>query len=87
MAITKGVKQLWKEAMAEVTTVEAADAVAFQGNDDYVFVDIRDVRELGRAGIIPGAVHAPRGMLEYWVDPESPYYKDIFGEDKTFVLF
>ena len=87
MAITKGVKQLWKEAMAEVTTVEAADAVKMHGNDDYVFMDIRDVRELGREGVIPGAIHTPRGMLEYWVDPDSPYYKDIFGEDKTFVLF
>lgn len=87
MAITKGVKQLWKEAMAEVTTVEAGEAVALQNNDDYVFLDIRDVRELGREGVIPGALHTPRGMLEYWVDPESPYYKDIFGEDKTFVLF
>ena len=87
MAVTKGVKQLWKEAMAEVTTVEAADAVALQDNDDYVFLDIRDVRELGREGVIPGALHTPRGMLEYWVDPESPYYKDIFGKDKTFVLF
>ena len=87
MAITKGVKQLWKEAMAEVTTVEAADAVKMHGNDDYVFMDIRDVRELGREGVIPGALHTPRGMLEFWVDPDSPYYKDIFGEDKTFVLF
>ena len=52
-----------------------------------VFVDIRDVRELERDGMIPGAVHAPRGMLEFWVDPDSPYYKPVFGEDKTFVLY
>jgi len=52
-----------------------------------VFVDIRDVRELEREGMIPGAFHAPRGMLEFWVDPESPYYKDIFGSGKTFILY
>ena len=49
-------------------------------------VDIRDVRELDRDGMIPGALHAPRGMLEFWVDPESPYFKEIFGEDKKFVF-
>jgi len=52
-----------------------------------VFVDIRDVRELEREGMIPGAFHAPRGMLEFWVDPESPYYKPVFTADKTFILY
>ena len=54
---------------------------------DVQFVDLRDVRELQREGKIPGAFHAARGMLEFWVDPESPYYKDVFGEDKTFVFY
>jgi len=54
---------------------------------DVVFVDIRDVRELEREGMIPGAFHAPRGMLEFWVDPDSPYYKEIFGSGKTFILY
>ena len=87
MAITKGVKKLWEEAMAEVTTIDATEAVSLHNSDDHVFLDIRDVRELGREGIIPDALHTPRGMLEYWVDPDSPYYKPIFGKDKTFVLF
>jgi rhodanese-related sulfurtransferase len=52
-----------------------------------VFVDIRDVRELEREGMIPNALHAPRGMLEFWVDPDSPYYKPIFGEGKKLVLY
>ena len=56
------------------------------GKPDVVIVDIRDPREIQREGRIPGSFHAPRGMLEFWVDPESPYHKPIFAEDKTFVI-
>lgn len=87
MAVKKGVKQLWEEAMAEVTTIDSETALALKKNDEAIFVDIRDVRELQREGMIPDAMHAPRGMLEYWVDPESPYYKEEFGSDKQFVLY
>jgi len=52
-----------------------------------VFVDLRDIRELEREGRMPGAFHCPRGMLEFWIDPESPYHKPVFGEDKRFVFF
>jgi len=85
--ITTGIKQLVDEAMAEVVTLEVEEAIGRHGDDDVVFVDIRDVRELGREGVVPGAVHAPRGMLEFWVDPESPYHKEVFGQDKTYVFF
>ncbi len=85
--LKKGVKQLWEEAMAEVTTISPEEAIALYGKEDVVFVDIRDVRELAREGLIPEAVHAPRGMLEYWVDPESPYFKPVFSEDKNVVLY
>ncbi len=54
---------------------------------DVLFVDIRDIRELERVGTIPGAFHAPRGMLEFWVDPESPYYKDTFDQNRKIILF
>ena len=84
--IKVGYKQLMAEAEAEVSHVSAADAMALLGRDDVVIVDIRDVRELQREGRIPGSFHAPRGMLEFWVDPESPYHKPIFAEDKTFVI-
>lgn len=85
--LKKGVKQLWEEAMAEVTTISPEEAMALHGQENVVFVDIRDVRELAREGLIPEAVHAPRGMLEYWVDPESPYFKPVFSEDKNVVLY
>ena len=84
--IVIGHKQLMAEAEAQVNHVSAAGAMAMLGRDDVVIVDIRDVRELQREGKIPGAFHAPRGMLEFWVDPASPYFKPVFGEDKTFVI-
>lgn len=85
--ITKGVKQLVEEADAEIETVSLEDAKSLLEDDSVVFVDIRDVRELDREGMIPGAYHAPRGMLEFWVDPDSPYHKDIFASGKKFLLY
>ena len=87
MPITKGSKQLVSEARTRICTVSLEQAQARLGSPDAVFVDIRDVRELEREGMIPGAFHAPRGMLEFWVDPESPYYKEIFGSGKEFILY
>ena len=85
--ITKGVKQLVAEANREIETVPIADAKKLLEDDGVMFVDIRDVRELDRDGMIPGAFHAPRGMLEFWVDPDSPYYKDAFGSGKKYLLY
>ena len=84
--ITHGYKELMAQAEAEVESIAAFDALALHKRDDVVIVDIRDIRELEREGRIPGSFHAPRGMLEFWVDPESPYHKPIFAEDKTFIL-
>jgi len=84
--ITLGYKQLMKAAAAEVDEVTAQEALAMKG-DDVVIVDIRDIRELERDGRIPGSYHAPRGMLEFWVDPESPYYKAVFAKGKTLILY
>ena len=81
--ISKGVKQLVKEANALIETISVADAKALVDDDGVQLVDIRDVRELERDGTIPGAFHAPRGMLEFWVDPDSPYYKEVFGSGKS----
>jgi rhodanese-related sulfurtransferase len=87
MALTKGCKQLVAEANALIRTIPTAEAIARLGDANTVFVDLRDVRELEREGMIPGAFHAPRGMLEFWVDPESPYFKEIFGSGKEFVFY
>lgn len=78
--------QMVAEARARIKEVETADLIAMLDNDDVVVVDIRDIRERQRSGFIPGSVHAPRGMIEFWVDPESPYYKPVFGQAKRYVF-
>jgi rhodanese-related sulfurtransferase len=86
-AMKKSVKSMVDDAMEVITTYSVDDARDLHGRDDVQFIDIRDVRELEREGVIPGAFHAPRGMLEFWVDPASPYHKPMFMQDKQFVLF
>jgi rhodanese-related sulfurtransferase len=85
--ITKGFKALVAEANSKIETIPTEAAKALVGKDDVVLVDLRDPRELEREGKIPGAFHCPRGMLEFWIDPESPYHKPVFAEDKKFVFF
>ncbi len=89
MPITKGFRALVDEATAQITTYTVDQVRARLAADPKLqLVDIRDVRELEREGTVPGALHAPRGMLEFWVDPASPYFKPAFGDDsKEFVLF
>jgi rhodanese-related sulfurtransferase len=90
MPITKGFKALVDEATAQITTYSVAQVRERleAGDARLQVVDIRDPRELEREGTVPGALHAPRGMLEFWVDPASPYFKPVFGdESKEFVLF
>jgi len=80
-------KQLVDNALKEIETLSLEQASKLIGDEGTVFVDIRDIRELPRGGKIPGALHAPRGMLEFWVDPESEYHRDIFSSGKKFVLY
>jgi rhodanese-related sulfurtransferase len=75
------------EAMQAIRTYSVDEARALHGRDDVQFVDVRDVRELERDGVIPRAYHAPRGMLEFWADPDSPYHKPVFASGKRLVLF
>ena len=85
--IKKTVAQMVREAEGKIATWTAADAIKHKDDPNVVFVDLRDIRELWRDGTIPNSFHAPRGMLEFWVDPESPYAKDLFKQPKTFVFF
>jgi rhodanese-related sulfurtransferase len=86
-SITTSVRTLVEAAEKEIETLAVDEAIGLHGRDDVVLVDIRDIRELQRDGRVPGAFHCPRGMLEFWIDPESPYHKDVFAQDKTFVFF
>ena len=83
----KGYKALLDEANAEVEAITPVAAAELLGRDDVVFVDIREAEELKREGRIPGARNMPRGLLEFWIDPESPYHKPIFASGKSFVFF
>lgn len=87
MKLKIGYQELIAQAMASIETISVEKAQTMLEDPETVFVDIRDVRELERDGMIPNALHAPRGMLEFWVDPESPYYKPIFGEGKRLILY
>ena len=85
--ITTGYKALLDAAEQDIETLSVDDAARLHGSDDVTFVDIRDPRELQREGRMPGAFHATRGMLEFWIDPASPYHKPVFAQDKKFVFF
>jgi rhodanese-related sulfurtransferase len=82
-----GYKALIEAAEREIETLDQKAAQALLNDPDVVFVDIRDPRELTREGKIPGAFHATRGMLEFWVDPESPYHKDVFSSGKRLIFY
>lgn len=85
--IKLGYKAMLEAANAVIKGLSPTEAIAMKGRDDVVFVDLRDPRELSREGKIPGAFSCPRGMLEFWIDPASPYAKPVFQQDKTFVFY
>lgn len=87
MPVTKGIKELLAEADAVIETVPAAEAMRRLGDAETLFVDLRDPRELAREGRIPGAFHCPRGMLEFWLDPASPYHKRVLAEDRVLLFY
>ena len=82
-----GYKKLIEDAEKNIETLSVADVAGLLDDESVTIVDIRDIRELVREGKLPGAIHAPRGMLEFWVDPDSPYHRELFSEDKKFVFY
>ncbi len=87
ITVKKGFKQLLAEANVEIQTLTPEEGIALVGQPDTLFVDLRDPRELDREGRLPGAFPCTRGMLEFWIDPDSPYHKPVFTEPKRFVFF
>jgi len=87
MRIKVGFQELVHRAEAEIETIGVAEAMAAASDEETVFIDLRDIRELQREGKIPGAKHVPRGMLEFWIDPQSPYHKPLFAESKRFIFY
>jgi len=78
--------ELVARAKQQIKEISSSEAIALHNDSEVVIVDIRDVRERQREGFIPNSIHAPRGMIEFWVDPSSPYFKDIFAESKRFIF-
>jgi rhodanese-related sulfurtransferase len=87
LQIRKSVQQMFTEAMSEIETLDVAQARALHGRGDVTFIDLRDPREIWREGGIPGAIQVTRGMLEFWIDPGSPYHKAFFASGNRFVFF
>ena len=87
MARRRTAQQLVDEASATIRTLEPAEAIALADREEVLIVDLRDIRERVREGFIGGSLHAPRGMLEFWVDPESPYHREVFATGKHFVFY
>ncbi len=87
LKLKKGFGDWVAEALENIETIEVAEARQLHGKDDVQFIDVRDLNELTEGGTIPGAAHAPRGMLEFLADPDSPYHNKVFSQDKKFVLF
>ena len=83
-----GIMQMAEQALAEVESISCEDALARKADGELIFVDVRDIREVESTDTIEGSRHAPRGMLEFWFDPESPYHRDVYADkSKTYVLF
>lgn len=87
MTLKIGFMQLVADAEAKIRRIPVDDVLLPEQRRDKLLIDLRDVRELWREGTIPGSVHVPRGMLEFWVDPESPYYNKVFADSRPLVLF
>lgn len=87
MPLKKSAADLVTEAKAQIRELSGAQAIPLHGDESVIFVDLRDIRERERMGYIPGAVHCPRGMAEFWVDPDSRYYRDVFGQEKKRYIF
>ena len=86
MKLIKGIKELLHEADSIVDTITVKELIQLQKSENITIIDIRDIRELWKEGKIAGAIHAPRGMLEFWFDPDSPYHRKIFSTEKKFIL-
>lgn len=84
--ITVHIKDMVADARSQINEVEADEAISLIGDPNTIIIDIRDIRERQREGYIEGAIHVPRGMLEFWIDPDSPYHKPFFTEDKHFIF-
>ena len=83
----KTLKELLKEANSSIQSINPNKAIDLVGNNEFIFIDLRDKSELLKSGKIPGAMSCPRGMLEFFIDSKSPFHKEIFSQKKNFIFY
>ena len=87
IVLKKSVQSLVNQAKKKINNIDVKDALNLHSNKQFLFIDIRDIREIQKSGRILGAKHVPRGMLEFWIDPSSPYHKEFFNDDLNFIFY
>ena len=87
IVLKKSVQSLVNQAKKKINNIDVIDALKLHSNKQFLFIDIRDIREIQKSGRILGAKHVPRGMLEFWIDPSSPYHKEFFNDDLNFIFY
>jgi rhodanese-related sulfurtransferase len=85
--VKTSVMKLVESAKKQINNLEVRDAIKIHSNKTNLFVDVRDIREIQKSGRILGAKHVPRCMLEFWIDPESPYHKKFFNDNCHFIFY
>ena len=85
--ISTSLKKIVKEALAAVDSISVQEAKTLVNNDKYQFVDVRELSEQQKVGVIPGAILSSRGMIEFHIDPDSPLHKSDFAQDKTYIFY
>ena len=87
IVLKNSVQSLVNQAKKKINNIDVKDALQLHSNKQFLFIDIRDIREIQKSGRILGAKHVPRGMLEFWIDPSSPYHKEFFNDDLNFIFY
>ena len=87
ITLKNSVQSLVNKAKKKINNIDIKDALKLHSNKQFLFIDIRDIREIQKSGRILGAKHVPRGMLEFWIDPNSPYHKEFFNDDLNFIFY
>ena len=85
--VKNSVMKLVENAKKQINNLEVDTAIKMHSNTTYLFIDVRDIREIKKTGRILGAKHVPRCMLEFWIDPKSPYHKEFFNDNYHFVFY
>ena len=85
--LKNSVNDLVEKAKETIRNLTVEEAIVLHKDKNNLFIDLRDIREITKSGRILGAKHVPRGMLEFWIDPNSPYHKEFFNQNFHFIFY